>query len=225
VEDSEIVELSPSTVSEFVAWAAALPYERVDEIRRQVAENCDDVVVESLAAKLARAEELDSAHLEIVLAILGESRRESAISPLRRFVWATKLFEPEVFGPIDLEEGVIDCKLWFDHGTMFRARSAEMLGFINTAVANESILEVVREHPEGQVRHAAIDAFMYNHGDSGEAEEEIRRHLQREDVDWVNLPRRTAEMDGKQFDDRLAALHAETEPPPIPDPYPGKRPD
>lgn len=223
MEDSKIVELTPSTVSEFVAWAAALPSERVDEIRRQIAENCDGAVVENLAATLARPEELDSAHLEIVLAILGESRRASAIDPLRRFVWATKLFEPELFGPIDLEEGVIDCKLWFNHGTMFRARGAEMLSFINTVAANEAILEVVREHPEGQVRHAAIDAFMYNHGDSSEAEDEIRRHLQRDDVDWVSIPRRTADMDGKQFDERLAALHAQTEPPPIPDPYPDTR--
>jgi hypothetical protein len=212
-----VIRLTQSTVNEFVAWAATVPYERAEEVRREIAEHCDDAVVEQLGQELLHAHQLDSAHLDIILAILGESRSEAAIEPLRRFVWNTELFEkpPDIL-PIDGEDGVIACRLGLSSGDPFRARAVEMLCYVNSTPAHEATLAVIREHPEPAVRHAAIDAFLYNHGDSAEAEDQVRRQVCAEDLDWVGIPRRTAEMDGKEFDEQLAALHAEAEPPPPP---------
>jgi hypothetical protein len=213
----EVVRLGQSTVTDFVAWAATVPYERVEDVRREIAEHCDDAVVEQLGQELPHAPQLDSAHLDVILAILGESRSEAAIEPLRRFVWNTELFEkPADILPIVGQDGVIACRLGLSSGDPFRARAVEMLCYLNSSAAHEATLAVIREHPEPAVRHAAIDAYLYNHGDSTEAEDQVRRQVSPEDLDWVGIPRRTPQMDGKEFDERLAALHAEAEPPPPP---------
>lgn len=214
---SEPVRLGPKTVDEFVAWVAAAPAHRTEEIRKLIAAGCDDDVVEALGAALLARPVSDAGNLLIVLAILGESRHPAAFGPLVRFITTVEpLFETVEYPPVRLGGNAIDCDLNLNMGGALRARAVEMLCYLKTEQALNATLTFVSDHPEADVRHAAIDAYLFNLADSGEAAAAIRRRVRDEDRAWVAVPRRTSDMDGHAFDARLAELHAEDEMPPIP---------
>ncbi|GGS90066.1 hypothetical protein [Streptomyces violaceus] len=216
--DMEFTHLAPSTVHEFVTWASYATVDDLEYLRNQIAENCDELVIDELGRELSVAAKMDIAHLELTLAILGESRHPAAVAPLDRFVWDTSWGSVADVEPIDLSPGVIACDVRLNAGSAIRARAAEMLAFVGTSAAFEATLHVVEEHPEAAVRHAAIDAYLFNHQDSADAEELIHRHVRYEDGPWVAVPRRRADMNGKEFDERLKALHKSSPLPPLPEP-------
>lgn len=216
-KQSEPVQLGPKTVDAFVAWVAAAPAHRTDEIRDRIAAGCDDDVVEALGATLLARPVRDATMQLIVLAILGESRRPAAVGPLVRFITTVDpLFEAVEYPPVRLGGNAIDCDVNLNMGGALRARAVEMLCYLKTEQALNATLTFVSDHPEADVRHAAIDAYLFKHADSGAAEAEIRRRVRHEDRAWVAVPRRSADMDGQAFDARLAELHAEDETPPVP---------
>jgi hypothetical protein len=206
--------LAAATVEAFVVWAASLPGGEVDLLRARIEADCDVAVVAALGRALHSLPVGDCGFHLMLMAILGESRRPAALEPLERFAWTTGEIIEAIEYPIGaLGPGVIDCDLRFDMSPALRARAVEMLAYLGSAEAFAATLRIAREHPEADVRHAAIDAYLFNHGDSPEAEAEIRRTLRDEDQDWVGIPRRTADMDGARFDARLEMLQNEAEPP------------
>jgi hypothetical protein len=180
--DSAPVRLGPDTVDEFVAWVAGAPAHRTEEIRELIAVGCDDDVVEALGAALLARPVPDPGMQLIVLAILGESRHPAAVRPLVRFVADVEpLFKAVEYPPVRLGRDVIDCDLNLDMSAALRARAVEMLCYLKTDHAIEATLTFVSDHPGADVRHAAIDAYLFNHADSGETEAEIRRRVRHED--------------------------------------------
>jgi hypothetical protein len=74
-------------------------------------------------------------------------------------------------------------------------------------------VRAIREHPEADVRRAAIDAYLYNHGDGEEAVRYVRTIARPEDQKWVGIPRRTLDTDPDDMRKRVDAL---TDRPPTP---------
>ncbi len=204
------VPLSVRTVTEFVEWVGAAAMAEVDAVRRSIAEGCDDGIVEMLGRELNTLPITDTSRHNVLLSILGESRRESAIDPLERFTWnIVDVRAPVEYGAaLSVAPYQIVCDIGIDVGRALRSRAAEMLTYIATARAFEGAERVIREHPEADVRRAAIDAFLFNHQDSAEAVRAVTAWARDEDRDWVGIPRRTLDTRPEEFRDRVARLTA-----------------
>jgi len=213
------VRLTVDTLEEFLAWAATLRSDEAPLVRAQIAADRAPEIVSVLGRELTRFPVADCARHLMLLAVLGETRDPAALAPLERFVWT----EGDIVVVTDHAPGLltpetIRCDLSFNMSAALRARGVEMLAYLNTAEAVAATIKAVREHPEADVRWAAIDAYLFNHEDSPEAADALRRYVRPEDLSRVMVPRRTREVDPREFDERLAALHRGVEPPPIPAP-------
>ena len=220
------VPLSAKTVGEFVDWVGSAAMEDLAAVRGSIAEECDDEIVAMLGRELITLPIVDTSRHNILLSILGESRRDAAIDPLERFVWnVVDVLAPVEFGAaLSIGPHQIVCDIGIDVGRALRSRAAEMLSYIATSRAIEGTVRVIREHPEADVRRAAIDAYLFNHDDSSEAAQAVTALARDEDRDWVGIPRRTLDSNPEEFRERVARL---TERPPKPEtvPRPTPRPD
>src|SRR5262245_1393486 len=81
------VPLSVKTVNEFVEWVGAASMADVEVVRLSIAEGCNDEIVGMLGRALNTLPIADTSRHNVLMSILGESRRESAIDPLERFTW------------------------------------------------------------------------------------------------------------------------------------------
>src|SRR5436305_2100634 len=99
-----------------------------------------------------------------------------------------------------------------------RRRSTEMLSHLGTDDAAAATLDIAARHPLAVVRAAAIDAHMFNAGDSPEAAAQLIKCLQPHDHWRVGLPRLTRDMDPKKFEKAVLAFYEKypEERPPIP---------
>jgi hypothetical protein len=209
------VRLTVDTLEEFLAWAATLRSDEAELVRSQIAADRSPEVVSALGRELTSLPVADCARHLMLLAVLGETRDPAALAPLARFVWTEGdiIVAVEHVGPGLLSPDAVRCDLSFNMSGALRARGVEMLAYLNTEEAVAATIKAVQQHPEADVRWAAIDAYLFNHEDSPEAAEEILRHVRPEDRNRVVCPRRTRDMDTRQFDERLANLHRGEQPP------------
>jgi len=104
---------------------------------------------------------------------------------------------------------------FFNYDGGLRARAAEMLSYIGTHSALDATRDVVHRHPSPEVRIAAIDAYLFQLHDSADARAELQGLVQPDDRKMIGLPRRTRDMDVREFDARLNAFYER---------YPDERP-
>ena len=213
------VPLTVKTVGEFVAWVGSAAMADVEDVRRSIAEGCDDEIVAMLGRELNTLPIVDTSRHNVLLSILGESRRAAAIEPLERFTWnIVDVLAPVDYGAVlSIAPYQIVCDIGIDVGRALRSRAVEMLTYIASSRAIEGAVRVIREHPEADVRRAAIDAYLFNHEDSPEATRLVMALARDEDRDWVGVPRRTLDTNPEEFRERVARL---TERPPRPEKVP-----
>lgn len=138
----------------------------------------------------------------MVLSLIGELRHRSSVEELDRFVW----LDDEQILPPDAHEGEsggADCH--FEPFGALQARAAEMLVWVSRGVHLERVRRILYEHPDTQVRVAAIDACAYATGDDPLMLGALREIARVQDHWAVGLPRRSATRDG-DFD--VAAFDA-----------------
>jgi hypothetical protein len=82
-----------------------------------------------------------------------------------------------------------------------------MLAYIGTSDAFAGTRDVVSKHPAAEARIAAIDAYLFNHSDSKEAKAELLQLARPDDAKLIGIPRRTRDMDVKEFDARVQAFY------------------
>jgi hypothetical protein len=205
------VRLTPDSVDEFLLWAAGTGVDQVDLVRNQIAAAADGSVA-VLVASLHDLPVHDRGRHLMLLAVVGEMRSPEALDPLETFVWTqgqiTAGHEPHEETSAHSAPGLISCDLDFDASTMLRARAVEMLAYLATGEAVDATLRVVRDHPEAGVRVAAIDAHLFNQGDTGAAIDALGPHVRESDRKWVGVPRFTRDVDRGDFDRALSEIHA-----------------
>ncbi len=212
---STSVALTAGSVDAFLIWVQGVPQSQTRVIREQIARGAhDNAVIDALAARLFEIPVQDIGRHLMILSILGETKNERAIDPLTRFVWhknALVTLPTEELGP-----GVHTSFFNYDGG--LRARAAEMLSYIGTRLAMQATRDVVQRHPSQEVRIAAIDAYLFQLHDSDDAKSELQRITQPDERKMIGLPRRTRDMDVKEFDARLNAFYERypEERPPVP---------
>lgn len=130
-----------------------------------------------------------------VIGILGELRRGDALAPLHDVVWAALPAvesTPEALTQRDVEE-------------MIQAKAVQGLAYVATPIADETVRDVIVNHESLHVRVSAIDAYMWNHGDSRETADELYGLLPAEMHPYVERPRFHRDMDPEEFSRRLEA--------------------
>jgi hypothetical protein len=214
---SPAIPLSPDTVEAFIAWVAEVPVAQAQLIRDQVAQSAADVqVVDALTKALFQLPAKDFGRHLLILSVLGETRNPRLVGPLTRFIWLPgEAITPPLPAQLgDLKGKERDATL-LDTGPILQARAVEMLAYLQIPEAIDQTLNVAAEHPSKVVRVAAIDAYLFNHENDGEAFDRVRRAVREEEQIFVGLPHRSRSMDPAMFDAEVRAFYEQ---------YPEQRP-
>ncbi|MFI0738828.1 hypothetical protein ACH4PU_12200 [Streptomyces sp. NPDC021100] len=224
--------LSRGTINEFLEWAARVPHGEARTVREQISladkEGRGGDLAAGLFAALDERPVPDFGRHLVLLATIGALRDARALPRLEAFVWS----EEPMFPPPNQAGGDAtstgDAKSLLNFRMALQARAAEMLSYLATDEARRATLRIAADHPERPVRAAAIDAHLYNQGDTAEAVREVLSVVRPEDAKLVGLPRLTAGMSAAEFDRRVNAFYDQypEERPPLPErgPGPGERP-
>jgi hypothetical protein len=130
-----------------------------------------------------------------VLSFLGELQRRDAMPFLHQKVWTTlprRERGKEGLTRRDFEEMVI-------------VKAVHGIGYLRTAEADKALIEVMRRHESRAVKISAIDTYMWNHGDTSNAAQELFGILDRELHRFVERPRFYRGMDRQRFNEQLKA--------------------
>jgi len=141
--------------------------------------------VEAFTRFYTELPETQFAKRRLLIALVGELQRDDAFTFLKEVVWVapqrtTKTAEGYT---ADDFETVIAIKAV--HGLTFIRMDD---GTMSEQAMNES-LNVMKNHHSPAVRIAAIDAYMWNHGDSREAAAQLRAALDPELHRYIGRPR------------------------------------
>jgi hypothetical protein len=197
--------LEAETLEHFVRWVAAVPVSEVQVIRHAIsAARKDDSVFGALVASIFQLPVMDFGRHQLLLSILGELQHPKSVEPLAKFIdlpGDTVVPRP----PPDQSKGLFTSYL--DYAGALQARAVEMLAFMKTGEALAAVLQIAASHTSRTVRLAALDAFVFNHGDSAEAIEKARAVARPEEAKMVGLPRRTRDFDPREFDGKVRAFY------------------
>src|SRR5205085_82955 len=138
----------------------------------------------------------DVSRRRLLISTLGELKNPQAVHTLVKFIW----HKGEIVARDDRERHRQPCSFEADGGEMLRARATEMLSHLVVDEAAGATLNIATGHPSAFVRAAAIDAYMFNAGDSPEAAAQLRKCVRPDDHWRVGLPRLTRDMDPAKFE-------------------------
>ena len=143
-----------------------------------------------------------------VIGLLGELSRPEVVAPLTEVVWA----------PLPAAEAMAEGLSARDLEEMIQAKAVQGLAYLATPVADDAVRDVIVNHEALHVRVSAIDAYMWNHGDSRETADQLYRLLPAEMHLYVERPRFHRDMDPEEFSRRLAAWREKWSREPTPTP-------
>jgi hypothetical protein len=155
--------------------------------------------VRLLAQRLAAIGIKDLGTSLVILGILGEMRNRSSLRSLESVVWQ-RLPAVESGGHGELVER--------DLVEMLASKAVEAVAFLKIDTSDALTLRVVREHPSKLVRGAAIDAYLYNHGDSTQARERLRAVVRPEDRLLLDRVRRSRSNGRDAFNEGLRRFYS-----------------
>jgi hypothetical protein len=144
---------------DFVVWAGRTTAADADVLRGKLAEGRNDAeAVGALAAHVSAAP--DHSQALVALALLGEMRSPHALQHLKRIANAPL---PKVKPRDDGEQPELDA------AEMLATKAVDGLGYLGTPEADAEVLAIAGGHASRIVRAEAVDAYLYNHGDTAEA--------------------------------------------------------
>ncbi len=203
------VHLEVSTVEKFVDWVSTMPSSQVGDVKQQIASvKSDPKVVDAVAGKLSFVNLGSYGRQLIYLSILGEMKSERALGPLQDYLNSGECPVFEERAAIRPASGAPKMSL-FDACAGLKAAAINMIAYINSPAANAVVLKTIGGHASRTVRLSAMNAYLYNNGDSAEAIAIARQHAKPEEAKFVGIPRLTANMDPKDFAARLARFYTD----------------
>jgi hypothetical protein len=208
------VSLEARTLDDFLTWVAGTPVSDVQVVRDAVAASRSDAEVgAALIASLFNLPVADIGQHLLLLSVIGEMRQPAFVEPLVKFIG---LPADSIVRDRSNSGACGACTSHLDTAAMLKARAVEMLAWLRTSEALEAVLGFARYHESRGVRHAAVDAFTYNHEDSPEAVARARAAARRDEAKLVGLPRFTRESNPEELSRNVAAFyeqHPEDRPP------------
>lgn len=206
--DTASVPLTPATVDSFINWAnrstAASYLKGQQEIIK--ARN-DTTVLRLLFERLARTRTNDLGTSLITLGIIGEMKNPQATESLYGITQQKSPARVRIIDESLSQRDMLD---------MLKSKAVQGLAYMQTAQADTLVLRVIQQDSSRSVRATAIEAFLFNHGDSPEAKAQLRPYVKPEDTPFLDRVRKTTSVTAEEFDagiERFYALHPEQVPP------------
>lgn len=196
------------TASDLIAWASVSTADEREVVRKSVSDLArSEAVARALCQEVFTSRLRDHSRTLIALALLGETRSDTAERCLTEFV---RLPFPttghEVHGEI-IEQTAL--------GTL-QAKAVDGLAYRMTASADAEVLRLVREHPSRIVRAEAISAYLWNRKDSAEAKEKLASIVRPDEKIFLDRVRRVSGDTAETFNAKLREFlrqHPELQPP------------
>jgi hypothetical protein len=144
----------------------------------------------------------DVGRFMLLLSAVGELAEPSSLGPLHDLIWAgdADLLRPD---PLEAHPGAESAACMFPESGMIQARAAEMFAWIAAGREDDRLLHVVAEHPSVVTRLAAADAYLFAHGDAGDARQRVLALARPEDRNGIGVPRFVRGGDREAFDRAL----------------------
>jgi hypothetical protein len=203
------VPLEPSSVDKFVDWVSVMPATQVAEATREIARAAGNVaVINAVAGKLSLHRPLAYGRQIIYLSILGETRNDLTVAPLRNYVYSPdcQVFEQLPGGPLATGKSNLTI---FDACGGLKSWAISMVAHVNTQVAQAVVLQAIGGHPSRMVRLSAMNSFLYANGDSADAVQRALLAARPNEAKLVGLPRLAPQFSLRDFDARVARYYQE----------------
>ncbi len=195
-----VVPLSTATISSFLEWAGGAPRGARDAIREEIAKVAgNNALVLTLCGELSLYAQDDPVRQLLLLSTIGETRNPIAIPALAGLIWLDP--GPPAPGDTGADPGAFANPAPWGANPLpiLQSRAVEMLAYIGGEEADGIVLDVVDRHSVRSVRGAAIDAYLFNHGDSAAALERVSEAVRPGDAALIGRPRFKADADPQQF--------------------------
>ena len=195
-------------VSAFLDWAAASHVDEKDDVRQAIgAAAGNEAVVRGLIAEVERTQGVDHSRALIALGVLGETRH-----PLAQAFFADFISRPLPQTGTVIEGEIIEQT----QAAQLQGRAAVGLAFINSDSANKLLAQIIASHPSKIVRAEAINAYLWNHGDSAAARVALAPFVRTDEQILLDRVRRVPGETAASFNAKLVQflkLHPEAIPP------------
>lgn len=186
------------SVAAYISWAAASTQKEKETVRRglaEVKENRQIGVAFCDYAKRARFN--DHSRALVTLGLLGEMKSAAGEACFREFIAL----------PLPTQGTVVDGEILERTAlASLQAKAVDGLAYLRTPQTDEEVLQLVREHPSRIVRAEAINAYLWNHGDSEEAKQVLRKRVREDEEIFVDRVRWNTGEKAESFNRKLEAF-------------------
>jgi hypothetical protein len=160
-------------VGTFLDWLGGAQASEMEEARGAIQRAGDnEQILLALTREVERTELVDSTRALVALALIGEMRTPRAVLVLVRFVNR----------PFHTQGTVVDGQIVEQvRLAKLQAKAVQGLAYANTPISNAAVKKVIKEHPSRAVRAEAINSYLWNHGDSEEAKQDLIYSVRPED--------------------------------------------
>jgi hypothetical protein len=199
---------SADQVGRFLDWVGASHVDEKEDARRAiVAAASNQAVVEALIVEVERVKATDHSRALLALAILGETKNPKAQAFFTAFVRRA----------LPQQGTVIDGEIMEQtQAAQLQGKAIDGLAYINSDSANKVVMDVIAHHPSKIVRAEAINAYLWNHGDSVEARKTLSQFVRTDEAILLDRVRRVTGESAASFNAKLAQFlkqHPEVVPP------------
>jgi hypothetical protein len=195
-------------VAGFLDWVGASHGDEKDDARKAIqaaAGNKD--VVQGLIAEVERVRASDHSRAMLALAVLGETR-----SPTAQAFFSEFARRPLPQAGTVIEGEIIEQT----QAAQLQGKAVDGLAYINNDSANKVVMDVIANHPSRIVRAEAINAYLWNHGDSDDARSALSQVVRTDESILLDRVRRVPGETASTFNAKLEQYlkrHPEVIPP------------
>ncbi|MCI0690845.1 hypothetical protein L0337_02440 [candidate division KSB1 bacterium] len=193
------IRLTATTIPSFIEVASRSDSavhlkirEKIDNARQ------DSTLLPPLFDEFDKARANDFGKSLIILGIIGELKNPQATGRLLALI--NEQLPPEK----DAGHGALSQREVIE---MLQSKAVEGLAYLRTRTSDSLTLSIIQKHPSVAVRATAIDAYLYNHGDSLEAKQRLRTRVRPEDRPFLDRVRRTSAISREDFDKGLSRFY------------------
>jgi hypothetical protein len=189
------VDLTPINVDAFIKWASASGLDEREKIREEIKKSSQNTeVLKALIDRFEKVDTLDLSYSLVVLSLIGELQNPSS----------QKWLEKQINRPIptvkETPHGGLNSG---DVIEMISSKAVESLAYLKTNESDRATLNVIVKHPSKAVRAAAIDAYLFNHGDTDDIKAKLKQSVRKEDLIYLDRVRFLREKDAKTFNAKI----------------------